>query len=1667
LIVADPGSAVSARFTASEADLVRLRMGPYFLYAFSGNPWLQDVAPHPCPPDVAAVLAPQARIVDFTGYYLAGEENPAYQPDSAGLATPAVTYVSWDEKQAKFLPSTAQDWRPWPWPPDAEPYILGIHGSSGDPAFVGTDMREAAAPWAVGSWIRGVAGMKVAVRPLEDPVVLMSCGAARSVQTIADETGRMAWGPTGDISLGAEPVSLTEASAGVRVIVSLHRTTDGRPGRFRSSYPQGPAGDLIRHAYRERLGKAGTTWLAGQFAPAGATAPRALRPRAIVGYGRLFGWSFYDERDWDSRRAAFGPVRIDSSYVTWTPAGAYQPGTPRQLDPRTGKIAASAEPWHVSARAALPFDAGGVLFAAGYFARGHFLVTDQDDDVTYLDEPLEFGLRLRREHEAATAAGLTDGRVLPRTVMLLADHEPVPRWAARLVARGLGAEVITVSLPATLFLDDNPGAGIPATQVALLPWGSHPGTPEWTRTTPAGASAPLTAPPTPERQVPRLAERYAPVPGSGRTALRSPGPARPRELAHVRHALEARTGLPAEVLQPAGQVTAASVLVVRTPVGIDFVSPRSQDQQSSELESLQADGAFELLEINGEYNLGALARIGPVTGQPARSAGPMLVGRRRALPFDAEDNPLYVIADYYGGYFLLSVMSAADETITTRAESPRDFGRRIRAELMPAGREPRQVPAASSPVVLLARHRAVPPQVAATLAEELQNASSGVYNASMPATAFATAQGGATATAVLALVRLPGHADEPYWTLTTPAGLTSRIDAPPLPLSEGRLREARAAARLAVDAGDAAGDGGVTAQLRTVNPGFGSGGEAATNCVITAIAMDMFLAEGSDQVRFVASHASPLPETDLANYQRQVREADDDHQEEWHVVTGLESVRTVMAAAAPGSRGFVLKRPADGRQVRHVFNVRRDSRGRVRFLDGQRGEEVYPEADLGPGELVFIRLTHGIGVPEGAAPTQPDETGLTGATSGDQKLQDIVDYRPEALRERIQNDLDNLAVPAEEPAARPSTTAAALPAEEPAADGSVTAAHPAEEPAADGRMDEQEDARALTALTARDRIPRDQQFVSAVPRDHVPLPETPYLDAIEAELRKVSPGLEGSVWERTYGNALDAMPEDPASWILQVPDSWGWSPEDVGSRGIENPGIRAFLAKITANIAKAERTVDITGFGVPNVIGSPAGQFPDGPFAEAIGDGLQAAAAAAVAAGRRLKVRVLVGVVKADVTVSPWAFRDRLKQMIGADYDAVDINVAAMTTRAGTSYNHTKFVVVDGTFAIHGGINWMKNTYIENGPFGSRGYGGIAPVADLDMALSGPAATSAGKFLDILWTWTIKNASTWRRLGVGAWLATNNDTIDEGIPNLYADLNPTPAGNLQVISVGSLGYGIQKNDPTSEYEPPPAEFIDQAASNYWWWGWKSNNETNSDRDFMTVNPDANALRALIATATKKIVLSQQDINGFARFPLNHALFDVRLLDVLAAKMTAEPPVKVRIVISNPSGMGDYSNISEIKVAIMVLFRRIRLRTASDADAQRVMDRNLQLATLRVSDQPTWPAGHKYRLHAKLVSVDDKAFYIGSRNVYPDTTQDHGFIIEDAAAAHQLSATFLDKQWKYSRKAAIFDWEQTLDACDPVTTDPRHDNATPVVDRWLADRIERSANRQEKGFRSEE
>jgi phosphatidylserine/phosphatidylglycerophosphate/cardiolipin synthase-like enzyme len=503
--------------------------------------------------------------------------------------------------------------------------------------------------------------------------------------------------------------------------------------------------------------------------------------------------------------------------------------------------------------------------------------------------------------------------------------------------------------------------------------------------------------------------------------------------------------------------------------------------------------------------------------------------------------------------------------------------------------------------------------------------------------------------------------------------------------------------------------------------------------------------------------------------------------------------------------------------------------------------------------------------------------------------------------------------------------------------------------------------------------------------------ETPILDAIQAELEDVSPGLEGVVWERTTGNELD----NP--WILQVPDCWGQSVVKV------NTGIDRLLKKVQDNIAGATRCVDITGWGIPSMPLAPARAFPDGRFAQAIGAGLKSAAAARSATDVTLKVRVLTGTPVGGIGARPGAFLEELQKMVGVNADRIDFYVAAMATRAPTSQNHTKFVVVDGISVIHGGINWMSNYYIEDGSWTAGGWGGTAPVTDIDIALRGPAASSAGKFLDRLWKWTCKNLDS-----TYVSFATNKDKSVP--PELYAqEYQPLDQGELDVISVGSLGYGIQLKDTISTYKLPDAAKVEQAACG-------SNNETNTDRDFATVNPDANALRVLIANAKKTVVLSQQDINGYSHYPMDHALFDVRLIDALIDRILADPPVEVRIVLSNP-GYPDYSNISKIEEAAKVLLDRAILKVGSEEDARKLLQNQLALATLRVSNASSWPGDHKFRLHSKLVCVDSRAFYVGSRNAYPDTTQDHGFIIEDEDAAGQLKKQFLDEQWLYSNGTA--------------------------------------------------
>ncbi|WP_157535777.1 phospholipase D-like domain-containing protein [Kitasatospora mediocidica] len=500
----------------------------------------------------------------------------------------------------------------------------------------------------------------------------------------------------------------------------------------------------------------------------------------------------------------------------------------------------------------------------------------------------------------------------------------------------------------------------------------------------------------------------------------------------------------------------------------------------------------------------------------------------------------------------------------------------------------------------------------------------------------------------------------------------------------------------------------------------------------------------------------------------------------------------------------------------------------------------------------------------------------------------------------------------------------------------------------------------------------------------------PHLDAVEQTLRQVSPGLEGSVWQRTGGNSLDTPAGDPAGWLLQTPGCWG-DPSCA-----QRPGTDRLLAKMTANISAATRTVDISSLA----------PFPNGEFEDAIVAGLKAS----TAAGHRLTVRILVGAAPLyNISALPSSYRDDLVGKLGpAAAGSITLNVASMTTaKTSFSWNHSKLLVVDGQSVITGGINNWKDDYIDT----------THPVSDVDIALTGPAASAAGAYLDTLWTWTCANTGPLS----AAWFASTGGAPCR--PTLEQDANPAPAaatGGVPVLAVGGLGIGIRGGDPASAYQPSPATAPDTACGPL-----HLPDHTNNDRDYETVNPEEDALRALVASATGHVEISQQDVNGTCP-PLPR--YDVRLYDTLAAKLAAG--VKVRITVSDPAnrglvGSGGYSQMKSLSEVSDTLRNRLTALTGDPASAQTAMCQNLQLASFRAAAGSTWADGHPFALHHKLVSVDGSAFYVGSKNLYPAWLQDFGYIVEDPQAAAQLDAGLLAPEWQYSQAAATFDYTRGL------------------------------------------
>ena len=400
-------------------------------------------------------------------------------------------------------------------------------------------------------------------------------------------------------------------------------------------------------------------------------------------------------------------------------------------------------------------------------------------------------------------------------------------------------------------------------------------------------------------------------------------------------------------------------------------------------------------------------------------------------------------------------------------------------------------------------------------------------------------------------------------------------------------------------------------------------------------------------------------------------------------------------------------------------------------------------------------------------------------------------------------------------------------------------------------------------------------------------------------------------------------------------------------------------------VISARQSVDITELAPP----------ADGRFLAALRDAVTWLAYS----GRAVTIRAIMG----DYPPSGADARKYLDELVrdarSAPMSRLRVYTAAMRscndspTCNGFSWNHAKIVAVDGERAIVGGHNMWSPDYLVKDP-----------VFDLSMRIEGPAAHTASRFADQLWGVVCSRLPV---AGVdehfaffGAQASDRDDACIEKI-KLPPSVAPAP-GNVQVLAVGRLAKGVTR------------DFADQSLI---------------ARDLM------------LGAATRSIFMVQQDVAfALADGAVGRSWPDAALEAV--ADLIAKKNGDAWIVLSNPGArgpIGDYSNDVSLDDVAQKIKDVVGERSGlKDPDLSSLLCRRLHLAPLRFGPDAMWPDKQPIGTHAKFWLVDNRAFYIGSENLYPTDLQEFGYIVDNAQATAEVKKDYWDKVWEWSRLAAI-------------------------------------------------
>lgn len=318
------------------------------------------------------------------------------------------------------------------------------------------------------------------------------------------------------------------------------------------------------------------------------------------------------------------------------------------------------------------------------------------------------------------------------------------------------------------------------------------------------------------------------------------------------------------------------------------------------------------------------------------------------------------------------------------------------------------------------------------------------------------------------------------------------------------------------------------------------------------------------------------------------------------------------------------------------------------------------------------------------------------------------------------------------------------------------------------------------------------------------------------------------------------------------------------------------------------------------------------------------------------------------------------------------IRVHVGTYRAGlASWNHSKIISRDGNYALLGGANMWDVHYL-----------GKDPVHDLWIKMSGSAAGDAARYLDDLWGFVCAGPSLGNLRGLAS-----RDGSDDCPAMFGAGPKVKGTGNTPIVSVGRLGaLGEQSSD--------------------------------------------DAILAMIDSSRATIRLSQQDLGPIHKAGASLGSWPEATMVALVAAM--DRGVDVSLTLSNTGAVP--GNINPIEATFNTYDNgwtpeEVAKKFAAFAakhpeahprhpDATALLCSKLRLMRLRSSAAEAWRDGRTLANHAKVIVVDDRAFYVGSQNLYVADLAEHGVIVDDPAATRSFLASYMNHVESYSRRTAV-------------------------------------------------